>query len=103
MTETTRPSSVSSADAGRRLRSVAEELLDQRLVEAEFLADLLDGFLAGRGPGEIGGRVAGQRARQQEGDDHDPDQRRDGKHQPLADHGQHGGRSALSVARANGE
>ena len=69
---------------------VAEELLDQRLVEAELLPDLLDCFLGRGGSGEIGGGIAGQRARQQESDDHDPDQARDRKHQPLADHGQHG-------------
>ena len=72
---------------------VAEELLDQRLVEAELLADLLDRLLVRRGTGEIRRGIAGQRARQQERDDHDPDQARDRKHQPLADHGQHGQRS----------
>ena len=78
---------------------VAEELLDQRLVEAEFLADLLDRFLGRGGAGEIRRRIAGQRARQQEGDDDDPDQRRDREHQPLADHGQHGALYAFTSAR----
>src|SRR4051794_17311403 len=69
---------------------VAEELLDQRLVEAEFFPDLLDGFLRCGGPSEIRGGIARQRAGQQEGDDDDPDQRRNREHQALADHGQHG-------------
>ncbi len=72
---------------------VAEELLDQRLVEAELLPDLLDRFLGRRGAGEIGRGIAGQRARQQEGDDDDPDQARDREHQSLADQAQHGKRS----------
>ena len=83
---------------------VTEELLDQRLVEAEFLADLLDRLLVRRGAGEIRRGIAGQRPRQQERDDHDPDQARDREHQPLADHGQHDVprrrlRHALTIAR----
>src|ERR1043166_9168844 len=78
---------------------VTEELLDQRLVEAELLPDLLNRLLGRGGAGEIGRGIAGQRARQQEGDDDDPDQARDREHQPLADHAQHG-----ALARhANGE
>ena len=81
-----------------KIGGVAEKLFDQRLVEAEFLADLLDGFLGRGGAGEIRRGIAGQGARQQERHDHDPDQARDRKHQPLADHGQHG-----ADLRANGE
>ena len=75
--------------AMREIVGIAEELFDQRLVEAEFLADLLDRLLGRGGTREIGRGIAGQRARQQERDDHHPDQRRDREHQPLADHGQH--------------
>ena len=97
--DTIRPSSVSSADAGRRfvisvatgwpvvselprsprgeIVDVAHELLGQRLVETELLADLLDRLRGGGGTGEIGRRIAGQRAGQQEGDDDDADQARD--------------------------
>ena len=46
--------------------------------------------LVAAGPAKYAAGIARQRARQQERDDHDPDQRRDRKHQPLADHGQHG-------------
>jgi hypothetical protein len=77
---------------------IAEELLDQRLVEAELLADLLDRLLVGRGAGEIGRGIARQRTGQQERDDHHPDQGRDREHQPLADHGQHDVRLAVSFA-----
>ena len=88
----------------RKIGSVAEELLDQRLVEAEFLADLLDRLLGRHGPGEIRRGITGQRARQEERDDYDPDQARDREHQPLADHGQHGGTLAICArSRANGE
>jgi hypothetical protein len=67
-----------------------EELLDQRLVEAEFLADLLDRLLVRGGACEIRRRIAGQRTGQEERDDDDPDQARDREPQPLADQGQHG-------------
>ena len=109
--ETMRPSSVSSADAGRRvcdlgrdrlaggergaeiaareIGDVAAELDDQRLVEAELHADLLDRLLGGGGAGEIGGRVARQRPRQQEGDDHHADQARHGEQEAL-EHQHHG-------------
>ena len=76
--------------AVRQIDDVAEELHDQRLVEAELVADLLDRLLRRGGAGEIGRRIAGQRARQQEGDDHHADQARDRHRQPLEDHGQHG-------------
>src|ERR1700730_14107489 len=89
--------------AMRKIRAVAEELLDQRLVEAEFLADLFDRLLIRRGSGEIRRGIAGQRARQQEGDDDDPDQARDRKHQPFADHGQHDARLSVCHDRANSE
>src|SRR5438093_759900 len=56
------------------IAGITEELLDQRLVEAEFLADLLDRLLARRGARKICRGVARQRARQQERDDHDPDE-----------------------------
>jgi len=69
---------------------VAEELFDQRLVEAKFFTDLLDRLLARRGTSEIRRRIAGQRAGQQKRYDHHPDQARYREHQPLADHGQHG-------------
>ncbi len=72
-----------------KIGGVAEELLDQRLVEAEFLADLLDRLLGRRRSRKIRRGIAGQRAGQQERDDHDPDQTGDREHQPLADHGQH--------------
>jgi hypothetical protein len=85
--------------AMREIVGVAEELLDQRLVEAELLADLLDRLLGRGGSCKIRRRIARQRARQQERDDHHSDQRRNRKHQPLADHGQHGGRSANSEWR----
>ena len=85
--------------AMREIVDVAEELLEQRLVETELLADLLDRLLGRGGPGEIRRRIARQRARQQEGDDHDPDQRRDRDHQPLADHGQHGASPLAPQAR----
>ena len=62
--------------AARQIGDVVAELLEQRLVEAELLPDLLDRLLGRGGPGEIGRRVAGQRARQQERDDDDPDQAR---------------------------
>ena len=81
---------------------VAEELLDQRLVETELLADLLDRLLGRRGAGEIRRGIAGQRARQQEGDDHDPDQARDREQQALADHGQHGDARGLRDGLAHG-
>ena len=74
----------------REIVGVAEELLDQRLVEAELLADLLDGFLGRGRPREIRGRITRQRARQQEGDDDDADQLGNREHQALADHGEHG-------------
>src|SRR4051812_12098238 len=70
---------------------VAKELLDQRLVEAEFFPDLLDGFFRCGGSGEIRRGIARQRAGEQEGDDDDPDQRGNREHQALADHGQHDG------------
>ena len=53
-------------------------------------ADLLDRLLGGGGPGEIGRRIAGQRARQQEGDDDHADQARHRDQQALEDHHQHG-------------
>ena len=87
--------------AMREIGGIAEELFDQRLVEAEFLADLLDRlFVRGR-TCEIGGGIAGQRARQQKRDDHNPDQRRDREHQPLAYHGQHGAYLSFCQARVN--
>src|SRR2546423_15685594 len=83
---------------------VTKKLVDQRLVETELLPDLLDRFLGGGGAGEIRRRIARQRTRQQEGDDDDPDQARDRKHQPLANHGQHGGGSAAARnERGNGK
>ena len=109
--EKIRPSSVSSAEAGRRVlisvatgwpvvsetprsprarsADVADELHGQRLVEPELYADLLDRLLGGGGAGEVGGRVAGQRARQQERDDHHADQARQGDHHALERHAQH--------------
>ncbi len=62
---------------------VTPELYDQRLVETEFDADLLDRLLVCGGAGEIGSRIAGQRARQQKGDDDHPDQVRDHQHHAL--------------------
>ena len=62
---------------------VAAELNDQRLVEAEFDTDLLDRLLVRGGASEIGRRIAGQRARQQKGDDDHPDQVRDDQHHAL--------------------
>ena len=64
---------------------IAHELLRQRLVEAELLADLLDRLRRRRRPGEIGRGVAGQHAGQQEGDDDDADQARDRRQQPFSD------------------
>ena len=59
-------------------------------VEAELDADLLDRLLGGGGPGEIGRGIAGQRPRQQEGDDHHADQARHRDQHALDDHHQHG-------------
>ena len=75
--------------AVREIVDVAAELHDQRLVEAELHADLLDRLLGRGGPGEIGRRIAGQRARQQEGDDHDADQARHRHQHSLEDHAEH--------------
>src|SRR6185312_15407622 len=72
------------------IAGVVKELFDQRPVEAKLLADLLDRLLGRGGPGKISRRIAGQCTRQEEGDDHDADQARDRKHQPLADQGEHG-------------
>ena len=79
--------------AVREVGDVAAELHDQRLVEAELHADLLDRFLGGGGSGEIGRRIAGQRARQQERDDHHADQARHREQQALEDHAQHAARA----------
>ena len=68
---------------------IAAELLDQRLVEAELDADFLDRLRRRRGPGKIGGRVARQRAGEQERHDHHADQARDRHRRALEDHRQH--------------
>ena len=78
--------------AARQVAHVADELLRQRLVEAELHPDLLDRLLGGGGPGEVGGRIARQRARQQERDDDDADQARHRQQQALQHHAQHGWR-----------
>ena len=64
---------------------IAHELLGQRLVEAELLADLFDRLRARGRPGEIGRGVAGQHAGEQEGDDDDADEARDHRQQPFSD------------------
>ena len=69
---------------------VAAELLDQRLVEAELDADFLDRLRRRGRSGEIGRRIARQRAGQQERHDHDADQARDRHRRALEDHRQHG-------------
>ncbi len=75
--------------AAREVGHVVAELHDQRLVEPELDADLLDRLLGRGGPREIGGRIAGQRARQQERDDDHADQARQGNQRSLEDHSQH--------------
>ncbi len=68
---------------------VAQELLRQRLVEAELLADVLDRLRARRRPREIGRSVSGQHAGEEERDDDDADQAGDHRQQPLSDLPQH--------------
>ena len=85
--------------AAREVRHIAHELHRQRLVEAELAADLLDRLLGGGRSGEVSRRIAGQRPRQQEGDDHHADQARDRDQQASGDDGQHG----RSLLEANGE
>ena len=86
--------------AVREIGDVLHELDVERLVEPELHADLLDGFLGGGGAGEVGGRVARQRTRQQERDDHHADQARHGHQQSLEDHHQHGRRPLIHNAAA---
>ena len=68
---------------------VAHELLRQRLVQPERLADLGDRLRRRRGAGEIHRRIAGQHARQQKRDDDDADQRRNHGHEAAKDVGEH--------------
>ena len=62
----------------QQIIDVDEELHRQAAIEPEVVAHLFDRRGIGHRPGEIGGRIAGQRPRQQEGDDDDTDQRRHG-------------------------
>ena len=75
--------------AAREVTHVAHELLGQRLVEAELHAHFLHRLFGGGGTGEIGGRIARQRAGEQEGDDHHADQARHRHQQPFEDEGEH--------------
>ena len=122
--DTIRPSSVSSADAGSRaldlladrlaggqriaeiavgeIVDVVAELHDQRLVEAKLHPDLLDRLLGRGRSGEIGRRIAGQRAGQQERDDDDADQARHRHQHPLEDHAQHGCDPSVAAHSASG-
>ena len=70
---------------------------DDQLAHFVVDADFLDRLRRRRGTGEIGGRIARQRARQQEGDDHDADQARHRHQEPLEDHRQHGATPSSSV------
>ena len=79
---------------------IADELLGQRPVEAERLADFGNRLRRRGGTGEIDRRIAGQHAGQQERDDDDADQGRDHRHQALADRRQHAHSSRCSAASA---
>ena len=72
--------------AAGQVADVANELQVKRFVEAEFHADLLDRFLRGRGSGEIGRGIPGQRPRQQERDDHHADEARHRDEHAFGDH-----------------
>jgi hypothetical protein len=58
-------------------------LLRQRTVEAEILADELDGFGVGIGPCREASRVAGQQMDEQEDEKADEEQRRQQTEQAL--------------------
>ena len=73
------------------LADIARELLWQRLVQPQRLADLGDRLRRRGGAGEIDRRIAGEHARQQKCDDDDADQRRKDGHEPAKDVGEHGG------------
>ena len=75
--------------AVRQIADIGDELLGQRLVEAELGADLGDRLRACRQAGEIGRRIARQQPRQHEGDDDDPDDARDRRRQPRQQQLQH--------------
>jgi hypothetical protein len=72
------------------ISDIADELLRQRLIEAELLAHLLDRLRRGGRSGEISRGVARQHPGEQEGDDDDPDQARDHGREAPADLFQHG-------------
>ena len=64
--------------------------------------DLLDRLLGRGGAGEIGRRIARQRARQQERDDHHADQARHRDQHPLEDHAEHRCVPCVTRMRASG-
>ena len=82
------------------IADVFRELFGQRPVEAEILANLGDRLRRRGRPGEIDRRIARQHTGQQKGDDDDPDQRWDHRHESLADGLQHCSTPLLGVMPA---
>jgi hypothetical protein len=74
----------------RQVAQVQQELLGQALVQAQLFAHLRHRLLRAGGPGKERRWIARQRAREQEGDEHDAEQVWQRTQQPSGDLCKHG-------------